>query len=284
MTYVASRIRATKVEMEARREALFEIVAEGEPMTVRHAYYRAVVAGLVPKNDSGYNKVQRCLADMREDGDLPFEWISDNTRWMRKPTTWNDLDQFLENAASSYRRDLWSTSKRYVEVWCESDSIAGVLADVTYPWHVPLLPARGFSSKTFAYSAARTIMAKNKPTFIYYIGDRDPAGLEIEHALRASLDRYAPDHKLIFFQRLAVTEEQVEELDLPGTKPKKTTVLGERFVGNAVEVEAIPAPYLRELVEDAILAHVDGHHLELLKVAEEEERTLLERFARREFA
>ena len=88
--YQASRIkrvRATKAEMAERREALFDIVAEQQPMTVRQVFYQATVRGVIEKTEAGYAKVQTLLADMRRDGELPYQWLADNTRWMRKPTT-----------------------------------------------------------------------------------------------------------------------------------------------------------------------------------------------------
>ncbi len=51
--------------MEARREALFDIIAVGRPMTVRQAFYQATVRGLVEKAESGYGKVQADLTVMR---------------------------------------------------------------------------------------------------------------------------------------------------------------------------------------------------------------------------
>ena len=59
--YQASRIkrvRATKAEMAERREALFDIVAEQQPMTVRQVFYQATVRGVIEKTEAGYAKVQ----------------------------------------------------------------------------------------------------------------------------------------------------------------------------------------------------------------------------------
>jgi hypothetical protein len=38
--------QATKVEVEARREALLDLIADGHPMTVRQVFYQATVRGL----------------------------------------------------------------------------------------------------------------------------------------------------------------------------------------------------------------------------------------------
>jgi hypothetical protein len=40
--------------VEARREALLDIIAVGRPMTVRQVFYQATVRGLVEKAESGY--------------------------------------------------------------------------------------------------------------------------------------------------------------------------------------------------------------------------------------
>lgn len=78
---VNERGRRTKAEMEALREALYEIVAENEPVTVRGVFYLAETAGLVPKDDTtGYRPVQRELLKMRREGLIPWGSITDGSR------------------------------------------------------------------------------------------------------------------------------------------------------------------------------------------------------------
>lgn len=273
------RTRATRSEMEHRHARLHELVAEGQPMTVRHAYYRAVVDGLVPKTEAGYRRVQRALSDMRERNELPFDWVADNTRWMRKPVSFDSIDQALADAAASYRRDLWSSSPVLVEVWCESDSTASTVATVTEEWDVPLMVTRGYPSKSFLWSSARTYTLRDRPVVIYYLGDLDPAGIEIESSIRDGLRRYAPDTE-IRFERVAVTFDQRDRWDLPTTPAKNAKRLD--FHGGAVELEALPAPALREMLAEKIVANFDMRKLELVLLAEAAERELFERMAHRE--
>jgi hypothetical protein len=61
------RHRATQAEMAERRAVLIDIIAKDGPMSVRQAYYRAVVAGLVPKTNAGYQRVQRDVLELRRD-------------------------------------------------------------------------------------------------------------------------------------------------------------------------------------------------------------------------
>ncbi len=284
--YVAghTRVRATRAEMSDRYDALYRIVAESQPTGVRFTYYRAVSKGLIPKTDLGYVKVQRALAAMREAGRLPYEWIVDSSRWMRKSRTYDGVEDVLYDVAASYRRSLWTDSGVAVEVWCESESVAGVLVGVTDPWDVPLFPIKGQTSIAFAHSAAQTYRHDPRELVVYYVGDRDPAGLEIETNLREKLSRYSGGRQFSF-ERLACTAEQVEQWHLLGTRPKKTSyrdaVTGakEQWRGEAYEVEAIDPPILRDIVEEAITRWIDPEALRLHRIAEADERAFLEQLA-----
>jgi hypothetical protein len=59
------RHRATKAEVEERREALLAIIDEMRPIKMRQVFYQATVRGLVEKAESGYAKVQTDLTLMR---------------------------------------------------------------------------------------------------------------------------------------------------------------------------------------------------------------------------
>jgi hypothetical protein len=102
------RHRSTKAEVEARREALLDIIEAGRPMTVRQVFYQATVRGLVEKAESGYVKVQTDLTLMRRAGELPYDWLADNTRWQRKPRTFNGVEEALKATAAFYRKNLWA--------------------------------------------------------------------------------------------------------------------------------------------------------------------------------
>src|SRR3954471_5978190 len=121
------RNRATKAEVEYRRLNLMGIIAEMQPMTVRQVFYQATVHNLVEKSEAGYNKVQSDLVQMRRVGDLPYSWLADNTRWQRKPETFDSVELALQDTAKFYRKSLWTDADCYVDIWLEKDALAGVI-------------------------------------------------------------------------------------------------------------------------------------------------------------
>ena len=281
--YVASyikRFRRTKDTIKGIRDAIYDILSEDNPQTVRQVFYALTVRGAIKKAEIEYQRtVIRLLTEMREAGDIPFEWIADNTRWQRKPATFIGLDACLKSTAKFYRRDLWAHMPVYVEVWCEKDALAGVLMKETEIYDVPLMVAKGYSSISFLHSAAEAIASYGKPAHVYHFGDLDPSGVDAARDIEAKLRRYAPDAE-IHFERPAVTREQVEQWDLPTRPTKMTDTRAKKFTGTSVELDAIPAQQLRGLVRECIERHVDQQQLALLRVAEASERELLTNWAR----
>ena len=185
--------RRTAADMEAIREALYVTLKHDKPMTVRQVYYQLVSQGVIAKTEAEYKgTVCRLLAQMRRDHLIPFSWVADNTRWMRKPTTYDSLSEMLQITKDTYRRALWSNQDAYVEVWLEKDALSGVVIEETDPWDVPLMVTRGYPSLTFLHAAAEEISAQEKPTYLYYLGDWDPSGVDIPRKVEADIRRYAP--------------------------------------------------------------------------------------------
>jgi hypothetical protein len=274
------RSRRTKVAVQGIRDAIKGLLSSDNPQTCRQLFYALTVRGIVKKVEGEYQQtVIRLLGEMREAGEIPFAWIADNTRWMRKPATFVGLDSCLNNTARFYRRDLWAAMPVYVEVWCEKDALAGVLMEETGVYDVPLMIARGYSSLTFLHGAAKAIEAKGKPAYIYHFGDLDPSGVDAARDIEAKIRRYAPGAE-IHFERPAVTRQQADEWNLPTRPTKQTDSRAKKFDGTSVELDAIPARTLRGLVKGCIERHIDQEQLKVLRAAEESERETLAKWAR----
>jgi hypothetical protein len=262
--------RRSPKETEALRQSLYDIVAAGQPMTVRSVFYRAVAAGLVHKNEGEYRQtVDRLLVKMRKGGELPYEWIVDDTRWAQKPDTFSCLDDAVAAWRDSYQRELWDGQPSYVEVWCEKHALSGVLSPVTSKWHVPLLLSHGFFSTTCLHDRGEIMEDQDRPVTIYYVGDHDPSGVDIERNAAAEMrERHAPGADLTV-KRLAVTPDQIVEYGLQTrpTKPKDSRTKKWPYDGS-VEVDAIDPVVLRRLVEEAITSHLDPVLVDCIRAAE----------------
>lgn len=274
------RRRRSQAELKALDGALAEIVAEIEPATVRQVFYQAVVRGLVPKDEArGYKLVQRRLLKLRESGEVPYGWITDNVRIVRGHNRYEGPDDYARVAAEFYRRDYWAESPVNVEVWLEKDALAGVLVPtVVDECGLDLHVTRGYASVSYLQSAADFIKRDGRPTFVYLLTDFDPSGLGIADTVTVELmNRSYPTE--VHVERLAVDREQIDEYGLP-TRPTKTTdSRARKFMQQhgtgSVELDAIPPAILRSLVRDSIERHMDPDKLRVLKLAEEEERDVL---------
>lgn len=266
--------RATKSDVSDRRIALREIVAAMRPMTVRQVFYQATVRGVVEKTEKGYSKVKTDLAIMRRSGMLPYQWLADNTRWQRKPQTFDSVEQALEDTARFYRKNLWADAAAYVEIWLEKDALAGVVMPTTSLYDVPLMVARGYASLSFLHSAAEYIASLSVPTYIYHLGDYDPSGVNAGEKIEQTLREMAPEAD-IHFQRLAVTPAQISAWGLPTRPTKKTDSRSKGFGDVSVELDAIEPHTLRSVVEEAINRHLPQDQLRVLQAAEQSERELL---------
>ena len=266
--------RPTRAETEEFRASVADVLEEIQPATVRQTFYQLVSRGIIAKTERAYQNLVYALGIMRRAGDIPFDWLTDNTRWMRKPKTYSSLGDMLNESVRFYRRALWDNQDVYVEIWLEKDALSGVLYNVTAQWDVPLMVTRGYPSLSYLHDAAEQLEAEDKPAYLYYFGDWDPSGVDITRAVERDIREFAPDAD-ITFERVAVTEPQIALWNLP-TRPTKTTdSRSKNFSGESVEVDAIHPDDLRNLVRRCIEQHIDPDLHERTRTIEKAERETL---------
>jgi len=247
------------------------------PMTVRQMFYQIEMKGLVPKTEQGYRKVARHLVNMRKEGVIPYRFIADLTRWLRKPQTYTGLNAALEETRKTYRRALWVDQPVQVEVWIEKEALIGVIAPVTETYDVPVFPCKGRPSLSFLHGAAEDMKDRGKKTFVYYFGDLDPHGVDIPRSVDEGIGEMGvSDYTL---EVVALTREQVERWNLPErpTKRNEHDHLAKKWQGNSTELDAIPPQQLRALIQDCVERHIDPGILERTRRIEALERETLDR-------
>jgi hypothetical protein len=254
-------------------------------MTVRQVFYQLVARGVIEKSEEQYQStVIRLMTEMRLSGDLPFDWVVDESRRVRVTETYDNIQQALEQTAKFYRRSVLEQSADYVEVWVEKDALAGVMWDVTSDYDVPLMVSRGMPSLTFLHGSALAIQRaaeRGKQAYIYQFGDHDPSGVLIPQVIKRRLTEMCEQHYGVnapvpTVERVALTEKQIGRYHLP-TRPTKRD--GNRhaagFVGRSVELDALTPRVLRDMVRKVIERHISPAATMALRVAEDSERELL---------
>ena len=250
-------------------------------MTVRQVFYQLVGLGLIGKSEAEYhNVVVRLLARLRLEGRMPWSWITDGTRWMHKSVRYGSVEEALEATRRHYRRDYWRELDDYVEVWLEKDALAGVLFRVTDEWGVPLMVTRGFASLSYIHNAAETIERIGKPTHIYYFGDYDPSGVEIDRNLERRLREFAPGPRSTSNGSRCEGSRSRSTRCRPGPRSAGPTTVGGCTRARAWRSTPSRPRRSSSLVRSAIERHVDPARVAVLEAAEESERDAARWFAR----
>ena len=266
-----SRGRPLAAKTIAIREGILALTGRFERMTVRGVFYQLETTRIVPKTIGGYRAVQQQVLRMRRDGLLPWSFIADGTRWMRRPDVYDSAEDALAATVAAYRQNLWRSQNVRIEIWLEKDTLADLIYPTTASWQVPLMVSRGQTSDTYAYSAAMGAKAAHQAgvqTHIYTLYDSDSYGRNAAAKIEEKITVYSGVP--IVCQMLAVTDHQVAAWELP-TRPDKKE---DREV---VELDAIPPDKLITLVENAITGLIDADAWRIEQAYEQSERQILER-------
>ncbi len=266
--------RRTKNQLDVIRSRIYAELQKLHPQTLRGVFYVLESAGIVEKSEAGYRMVARLSGSMRLSGELPFQWLADNTRFTLLHDSFNNMVDFLDHAQKLYRRDLLATSEVYIEIWTEKDAIASLLSDAAGHFDVPVFVNRGYPSLTYLYNSAMNIANIGKPCYIYYFGDSDPSGKDIERVTEKRLREFAPSAE-IHFERAAVNDDQIRLLNLHTRPPKKSDPRNNNYSGPIVEVDAVRADILQDICMERIAQHISQEKMTRLRMIEAEENQTL---------
>jgi hypothetical protein len=270
--------------LEQLDQQIIDVLSESHPQSVRHVFYRMTDPRLpepVEKTEAGYSRVQARLVQLRRNARVPYEWVIDSSRSGLPVATSPDAGSWLASYAQSFRSDPWALTDYYCQVWCESRSLAGVLANVCDELAVGLFPSAGFSSMSFAFETAQIIKSEyiGRNVIIFYIGDYDPAGVLIDVALERELREHLSGIDELRFERLAITKQQIAKYKLP-TKPRKPGDRRALEVRATVEAEAMPAETMVKLLRDQVLRVLPKTDLQAAAAFDQKEIRRLQRAAK----
>jgi len=129
---------------------------------------------------------------------------------------------------------------------------------------VPLYVAKGFTSDSFAFTAANHIKQIGKPTYIYIFSDHYPSGLLLSDTIVKKIRSFGVNPHC---ERVALSKQQVEEYNLP-TRPTKKSSHSRGFTGESTELDALHPKVLKELIRDCIYRHISPHDIKNIKMEE----------------
>jgi hypothetical protein len=235
-------------------EAMYDAAEAAQPITGRGIGYKLFAKGLIPSMANGeMQRVYRLLRLAREQGDIPWEWIVDETRALERTEVWDDPDAYARCIAQSYRRDFWNQQPTRCEVWSEKGTVRGVLQPVLDEYAVGFRVMHGFSSATTIYDISQD--DDGRELIALYVGDYDPSGMYMsEEDLPNRLAKYDGDH--VTLERIALIRGQVDGLlSFPATdkkKDKRYKWFRTNYGGQCWELDAMDPNDLRDCVEEAI--------------------------------
>ena len=134
------------------------------PTNGRFLFYELEQRGVVPKKYDGINPatgkkwarspmqdVSVATMQLRESGQIPWDWIEDETRTLSRWRYADNVLQYLRDTVDLARIDLWAGEEPPLPI-CESRATAGVLSDLAYEYRIrsppPTANAAASSSPT----------------------------------------------------------------------------------------------------------------------------------------
>jgi hypothetical protein len=273
-------------------DAAIDVLEQEHPMTIRQLFYRLVSNGTINNCLADYQRVSKAMTKARDDERVPYDWIVDRSRATYRSQSWKDLSQLgdvLEKTLLGYRRDYWQDQPHHLEIWCEKDAVTGSIDEVREEYGLTVEAIRGFNSTSNIVTAATRLLQKKqegKKITIFYLGDWDPSGKDIERDLNDRLHKYHLGGIVlddIELRRLAIFQSDITKFKLPPLKVKPNDPRANGFLGKhgdrAVELDALPPTELRARLKDAIEDVIDHDAWDRALVVEKAQRETSKRYA-----
>ncbi len=257
------------------------VLNSGEELTLRGLHYQLVGIGF-PNTFQHYKRVVDAMGKARWAGLIPFESFVDFDRNVigktaADPTDVNngiaDAKSAISMWMSSYFKNRWENQPIYPEVFIEKNAQIGVFRKPCEERSVALSPCKGYPSLTFLNDAAKRFSAmqnRGKECVMLYFGDHDPSGDDIPVNIGETLYRMGCS---VDIQRIALTKEQVIEMNLPPAPIKKGDSRSAGWDGvGQVEMDAVPPDTMRSMLHAALDNLFDedlGDELDEIEEAEE---------------
>jgi hypothetical protein len=252
------------------------------PVTLRQLHYRLVAAGTggYLNTQSCYKQLSALTAEARRAEAFPE--LSDRTRGVERPGYYDSPHDAMDALIDWYRRDRTEGQAMQVWVLYEKATLGAQIEAWTEQYGLPTAALRGYSSESLEREIFLAMTRDGRPVVVFYLGDLDPEGEDIERNFRAQATRQGVTFK--HWQRLTVRPTQIGPLGLVPNPGKSTSSRAPGFIAKygrlfQIEVEAVDPAVLEQFVYDAINDPVwfDVDAFDRAKVQEADDIEWLER-------
>ncbi len=241
-----------KVLLETINKIIEEYQREGYKLTLRQLYYQLVSRDIIPNVQNEYAKLGGLLVKGRMAGIVDWEAIEDRLRVPFLPYWVSGISEAIDDTIEQYRLDRQEGQENYIEVWVEKDALSGVLKRITSHYHVRLMVNRGYSSCTALHDAYERLKEKEN-SYILYLGDHDPSGLDMIRDIRERLEEFGVFTEV---KHIALTKKQVEKYNPPPNPAKITDPRAKWYIAEhgktSWEVDALNPKTLHELIKTSV--------------------------------
>jgi hypothetical protein len=194
------------------------------------------------------------FTSIRDDGVSVME-----ERWYQGQ---QDFIEEYARLAERFQRDRQQGQPYRLELWSEAAGMLPQLARVAHFYSVPVYSSSGFVSITAVRSIVDRARLRNQKTVLLHVGDYDPSGESIFDAMARDAQAFLDDDKIIASQeiipvRVALTANQVADLDLPTSPAKESDSRSARWSGETCQLEALAPDELALILETEIASWYD---------------------------
>jgi hypothetical protein len=162
------------------------------PTSARFLFYELVMKNIISKSgDRPDQIVINALTSLRESGEIPWEWIADETRSLENFTGYSSIRSGLLAYLDMIELDPWLGD--YPLVLCESRSLGGVLRTLAREYRTLIAATNGqvggFLHTVIGPALKEQYEATDCIPRVGYLGDLDKAGGDIEGNTRDVLEK-----------------------------------------------------------------------------------------------
>jgi hypothetical protein len=248
-----------------------------QKVTVRQIYYHLFSKGIIKLNLRDYHKVCNILTVARLRGFVSFEWIEDRSRRMLGNMLYSNAEHFLDSVKNRFRKNTWGNQENFVIILIEKEALAQIVWDIAEAYNVFVFPTKGFSSWSMFTQEIKSVVecfGRSKKLIVLVLSDLDPSGGYIkedyENKFRFMVKEMGfPEPRIV---KIAITEEQIEEYDLPPMKKNYRN----KGIMKIWELDALPPKAMREIVRKAIESNMDLEELRKDRESEKNEKEQLQ--------